>query len=303
MNDPPFQDKAYLVADNHTASPYAGNLYVGWTSYSLDKSEILFARSTDDGKTWSKPIVISTEPGAAAPSVSGSVVGFHAAVGRDGTVYAIWPDGQAIVLAVSRDGGRTFEASRRVIPTKSFALFQGLPGFPFANGLPAIAIDPRGSPGRLFVVWGDNPYGDIDILVSTSDDGGHTWTQPVRVNDDPKHNGKDQVLSWLAVDPSDGAAYVLFYDRRGDPKNLVPTVTLARSADGGHTFTNYAWSITPSDPKQARYGDYNGIAALEGRVYGAWTENVARTTKAGSRYRFASGMILPVQSSPRGASP
>ena len=58
----PFEDKPYVVADN-TRSRYAGNLYVGWTHFTLEDSTILFSRSTDGGKTWSVPITISTTPG------------------------------------------------------------------------------------------------------------------------------------------------------------------------------------------------------------------------------------------------
>src|SRR5208283_1767018 len=47
----PFEDKPYIVADN-TASRYAGNLYVGWTRWTLVDSEIMLSRSTDDGITW-----------------------------------------------------------------------------------------------------------------------------------------------------------------------------------------------------------------------------------------------------------
>jgi len=107
--------------------------------------------------------------------------------------------------------------------------------------------------------------------------GGRTWAEPIRVNDDPIHDGKDQIRSWVAVDPSDGAAYVVFYDRRGDPKNLLPTVTLARSVDGGRSFRNYAWTDTRSDPMQGVYGDYSGLAARDGLVYGAWMEQAAPT--------------------------
>jgi hypothetical protein len=276
MKDPPFQDKPYLVADDRATSPYAGNLYVGWTQFSLEKSEILFVRSTDDGKTWSKPMPISTEPGVPRGAAAGAIMGFHAAVGRDGTLYASWQDGQAIFLAVSRDGGRTFAPSRRVLSTPAILLCcNAVIGFRWALGFPSIAVDPRSVPSRVYLAWADYRYGDVDILSSASADGGQRWTRPVRVNDDPKHDGADQVLPWSAVDPADGSAYVVFYDRRGDPKNRVTNVTLARSVDGGRSFTNYTWTVEVSDPGRARHGDYIGIAARNGRVYGAWTESVA----------------------------
>jgi hypothetical protein len=200
------------------------------------------------------------------------LVGFGAAVGRDGTVYAIWQDGQAIVLAISRDGGRSFEPSRRVVSITP-PLFPNIADFPGANGLPTIAIDPRTAPGRLVVSWGDSRSGDLDILSAVSEDGGRTWTDPVRVNDDPLHDGKDQILSWMTVDPTDGSIYALFYDRRGDSANVLPSITLARSTDGGRHYRNYAWTASRPDPKRAHFGDYLGMAALDGRVYGAWVED------------------------------
>jgi hypothetical protein len=51
-------------------------------------------------------------------------------------------------------------------------------------------------------------------------------------------------------------------------------MTLARSADGGKRFVNYGWTTTPSDPNQANLGDYIGLAAAGGKVYGVWPENV-----------------------------
>ena len=97
----------------------------------------------------------------------------------------------------------------------------------------------------------------------------------------------------LAVDPSDGVPYVLFYDRRGDPKNLLATMTLARSTDGGRTFANYAWSLNQSDPKQASLGDYISLTALEGRVYGAWPETVPIEKWAPRKSQTSPGGIVP----------
>ena len=69
----PFEDKPYIVADA-THSKYAGNLYIGWTEFSLDKSIMLFSRSTDVGKTWSKPIEISTRKACPATTTARSRV-------------------------------------------------------------------------------------------------------------------------------------------------------------------------------------------------------------------------------------
>ena len=72
----PFEDKPGIAADN-TDSPYAGNLYVGWTEFRIDESVILFARSTDGGVTWSTPIEISTHHGLPRDD-NGAVEGFEA---------------------------------------------------------------------------------------------------------------------------------------------------------------------------------------------------------------------------------
>jgi hypothetical protein len=81
------------------------------------------------------------------------------------------------------------------------------------------------------------------------------------------------------VDPVTGAVNVIFYDRRLDPKNQKTTVTLARSTDGGLTFTNYAWTRDAFMPHRDNFlGDYIGVAALNNKVYGAWAEIAPPTT-------------------------
>ena len=97
----PFEDKPYIVADN-THSAHAGNLYVGWTHFTLDSSLVLFSRSTDHGVHWSRPIRISSRGGLPRDD-NGSVEGFTGAVGADGTLYAVWADGNHVVFATSTD--------------------------------------------------------------------------------------------------------------------------------------------------------------------------------------------------------
>ena len=260
----PFEDKPYIVADT-TQSNYAGNLYVGWTQFSLEKSIMLFSRSSDGGKSWSTPIEISTKEGLPRDD-NGAVEGFTGAVGGDGTLYVVWCDISGIVLAVSKDGGQTFSRSRTIVKTgpsyfTPSNVYRG-------NGFPEIGVDPRTN--QLYVAWADYVNGDVDVFASTSKDRGKHWAPAVRVNNDPLHNGHDQFFQWLAVDPIDGSVNIVFCDRRADHDNRKYIMVLARSTDGGETFQNYAWSTQPSDPSDIFMGDYMGIAASGGKVYGIW---------------------------------
>ncbi len=265
----PFEDKPYIVADT-TQSKYAGNLYVGWTRWTLDDSEILFSRSTDGGATWSKPIEIDKHRGLPRDD-NGALEGFDGVVAPDGTLYVVWNDGNDMMLAISHDGGQSFDNPRKIVETAPI-MFK-VQDVARANGFPQIALAPKaGKHGRLYVTWSDYRNGDVDVFCATSDDDGRSWSPAVRVNDDAKHDGADQYFQWLAVDPTTSDAYVLFYDRRNSKNNEQQTVTLARSTDGGRSFKNYAWTMEPFRAYEAFMGDYTGLAALNNRVYGVWTE-------------------------------
>ncbi len=267
----PFEDKPYIVADN-THGPFGGNLYIGWTEWRLTESVILFSRSTDDGTTWSAPRDISDVHGLPRDD-NGGLEGFDGAVSPDGVLHVVWTNGGSIVYKSSADGGKTFARDREIKKTAP-ACF--IPSDVYrANGFPQIASD--GS-GRLYVTWSDYRNGDIDVFESYSGDGGTSWSLPVRVNDDAVHNGADQFMQWLAVDGKTNSVNVIFYDRRLDPENLRTWVVLARSVDGGRSFRNYLFADSSFVPNGAFIGDYTGLAAYGGRVYGAWAEQVSDTT-------------------------
>src|SRR2546430_1083491 len=46
------EDMPRIWADTQPASPHHGNLYIAWIEWQIDKSIVLFSRSTDGGKTW-----------------------------------------------------------------------------------------------------------------------------------------------------------------------------------------------------------------------------------------------------------
>jgi hypothetical protein len=268
---PQMVDMSRIWSDVGPRSPYRGSLYVGWINWELDRSVILFSRSSDHGKSWSRPIQISTKPGLPRDD-NGGLVAPIGTVGPDGTMYVIWNDLNSIVFTVSHDGGRHFAPSRSIVPVGPpyFGGATGIPGLARAMGFPQIGLDWR--TGALYVTWSDFRNGDVDIFLSRSTDGGGTWSEALRVNDDPVHDGNDQFFQWLSVDPVRGDLYVQFYDRRGDPDNRNTLVTLARSTDGGRSFRNYRWSDTPFAGQGVFLGDYAWLTAHDGRVYGIWVE-------------------------------
>lgn len=270
----PWEDKPYIVADD-SHSRYSGNLYVGWTRWTLTDSEIWFVRSTDDGRTWSQPIEIDRHPGLPRDD-NGALEGFAGTVAPDGTLYVSWAADGWLELAESHDGGQTFSNPRSVVHTAPI-MFQ-VEDVARSNGFPQIGVDARpGHKPRLYLAWSDYRNGDTDVFVASSADQGRRWSPAVRVNNDPVHDGADQFFQWMAIDPTDGSVNVLFYDRRRDPKNREATVTLARSTDGGRSFRNYAWMTQAFNPQKAFIGDYTGLAARDGRVYGIWTVKPAAT--------------------------
>lgn len=274
----PFEDKPWIVAD--TSGRHTGYIYVGWTQFTLSASDLMFSRSTDDGRTWSAPIKLNRVSGLPRDD-NGALEGFHGAVAPDGSLYTIWDSRDGIMMAVSHDAGGTFTQDRRIIPAGPG--YFGITGVARSNGFPQINIGPRpGSTnksqaaGDLYVSWSDYSNGDVDVFVSSSIDQGETWSAPVRVNNDPLHDGADQFFQWMSVDPKSGAVNLLFYDRR--PDNARTSVTLARSTDRGKTFENYALDQESFEAEGDFLGDYTAITSFGNKIWAAWAHQTSEAT-------------------------
>lgn len=269
----PFEDKPGIVVDNAPNSRYKGNVYVAWTRFDVygssnpeHHSQIYFSRSIDRGKTFSAPIRISDTGGDCLDS-DNTVEGAVPAIGPNGEVYVIWAGPLGLVFDKSTDGGLTFGKDKKIGDFPGGWDF-GVEGLARANGMPNTGVDLSAGPNRgtLYVNWIDNRNGDPDVFVMSSRDGGTTWSDPVRVNDDPIKNGKVQFFTWMAVDPVDGSVNVVFYDRR-EGRGSTTGLMMARSVDGGRTFVNYKIDLPLFDFSSAVFfGDYSGISAYDGRV-------------------------------------
>ncbi len=275
----PFEDKPWIKADNNKDSKYKGNIYITWTQFdeygskkAVHKTHVYASRSKDQGKTFSVPHRISETPGDCIDK-SNTVMGAIPAVGPKGEVYACWAGPKGLAFVKSTDGGWTFGKEKILTDTPGGWDF-GVQGIFRCNGMPSMGVDLSDGKhrGTIHVNWADRRNGDNDpdIFVMSSSDGGDTWTKPLRVNDDPKGNGKEQFFTWMAVDPADGSVNIVFFDRR-DTEGTLTGLTMARSIDGGRTFVNHKIAQEPFEcVKGAFFGDYIGIDAFGGRVVAAY---------------------------------
>jgi hypothetical protein len=136
-----------------------------------------------------------------------------------------------------------------------------------------LAVDYSSGPnhGRIYVTWQDhedNPHGDDLILLSYSDDGGQSWTGPIKVNDTPSDTFTDQAFEPTVHVNDDGVVGVSYYDFRDDVSGdgqLTTDHWIAHSHDGGVTWERSDQVDRSFDLHQTPYargyfvGDYQGV--------------------------------------------
>lgn len=147
--------------------------------------EILFARSTNGGRTFSEPINLSnTTAGCGKGRITGDV--WHNGsldLGRrsDGTLFAAWTEFQGpLRFSRSTDGGVSFEKPVHVAGDNAMP----------ARG-PAIAM---GGDGLVYLAWavGEDPGGDIRLAVSRDD--GRTFSKPQVVEDTENYSDAPKLV-------------------------------------------------------------------------------------------------------------
>lgn len=274
-NTPKIQDKEGIAVNRLT-----NEIYITWTQFDnygttipTDSSIILFSKSADGGSTWSMPKRISAQAGDCVDSDS-TVEGAVPTVGPNGEIYVAWAGPNGIVFNKSLDDGNTWLPNEIFVTSMPGGWDYNVSGLQRCNGLPATSCDISGGPnnGTIYINWTDqrNGTGDTDVWIVKSTDGGQTWSAPIQVNNDPP--GKQQFLTWMSIDQTTGFVYFVFYDRRNYSSASQQTdVYLARTIDGGNTFTNYKINQSGFMPSPAVFfGDYIGISAVNNVVRPIW---------------------------------
>jgi hypothetical protein len=223
-------DKEWVVCDNGATSPFRGRCYVEYTDD--QKNETVSQFSTDGGVTWSTPVRSTT-----------TLVGTQPVVRADGTLVVVAGDynGSAaltgsIVALRSTDGGATFTRT-------TISFLKTHDNDPMrAIALPAADID---SAGTIYALWDDCRFRagctQNDFVLSTSADGGATWTAPARVPIAAASSAVSVFIPGLAADPARPGHLALVYGSitssacRGGVCTLG--IGFTTSADGGATWS------------------------------------------------------------------
>lgn len=286
-----------LVADPSRA----GRIYLSWLqasgtgnlSFNALANPVQVARSDDGGATWKEPVRASaaSRQRAIAPSPAvgpgGELYVAYLDLGDDALDYAAGHEGKggdpypgtwSLVMARSTDAGATWQESdvdRRIVPAERVIVL-------FPPG-PSVAVDPR--TGRVFAAFHDARRGDADVWLWRSSDHGATFGPATRVSDARPHDGTAQYLPKVAVAP-DSRVDVVYYDRRGDPKNVLNDTSLQSSVDGGRSFSPRARLSDRSFSSRIGFGSERDLPDLGSRLalvsgarrsFAVWTDTRAGT--------------------------
>ena len=301
-------DKEWVTAD-----PRSGTVYVTWTSFTSDAdgnfldSPIMVRKSTDFGHTWGTAVQV-------APSVNGFTGGItpfdqgsNPVVGNDGALYIAYEasvcqtlacdqptDHDAVVVATSRNGGRTFKNVEVSLdfdfPTNEDVGREALTGLNFRiNSFPQMTIDRL--TGRLWMTWSDDRNGTYngfesiktngDNFVTSSSDGKH-WSGPANVG-----TADDEVYAAIAA--LGGRVVVSSYTRHYDPSGINLDYAMWKGWGSGVGGAHIQRITTVSEDPNVQFvgvglvtgatlqgefiGDYTAIAmGTDFKVHPTWTD-------------------------------
>jgi len=237
-----FEDKPELEVDR-TGGRFDGNVYTCWSRFVgfNGRTKISFSRSTDSGRTFSRPIELS---------YGKDVQGCDIAIEHDGDVYVAWGtrntpsavDAQGLATARSTDGGASFA------PAHQTATFT-----------------------RYFPSDGDRNCGDGALACPSRFVFFRVPLEP-RITADPSGLLPGVYATYNAVDPATAVPSTTSYSSAGANSGLVgrSVVYVIGSLDDGQS-----WSRpVPVDPAGGRGHQYfPDIDALGGKLVALWQDN------------------------------
>jgi hypothetical protein len=214
-------------------------------------------RSTDHGMTW-----------GTTQSLGNIIHGTAITTSTTGLVhvpYNLDSNRNQLRYLRSKNNGDSWDTPKDLIPDMGTFCFSCSPR---QHPIVGSAADPTGR--TVAITWASTMtggQGDDDVWLLYSKDGGDTWTQPIRVNDNT--NMSRQFESWVAVD-NYGRVHVAWTDYRDGGNNET---WYARSADPTKGFEkNIQVTDGHGSGNTDFLGDYKGIAISGPDVLVVWED-------------------------------
>jgi hypothetical protein len=277
---PPTQlDKESILADRR----HAGVVYAAWANYqaapgaepSVDR--VIFGKSSDGGRSWSKPAVIYSGNDEAQENqllmTAGGVL-LDVFVEGSSLPAGSSPPPLPVTIRVLRstDQGKTWSAP---IDAATFTYTTGLdPGNGSELRTSGQNIVATVSGNALYVCWFEDHRDFSSILVARSDDAGKTWERPSVV----VREKAEAFLPTIAV-AGDGTLGALWFDLRhyvAGSNALTTDIWFSTSRDrGAHWSERHA--AGPFDLRTAPHsrlgpfiGDYMGLVGVRSGFVAAY---------------------------------
>ncbi len=264
-------DKLWFALDD-TGGTGNGHVYSVWNTAGNPFFPATFNRSINSAQSFQTPIEIPERP----------ILG-TAAVGPDGELYVVGRGSGTQLWLLRSDNAREAIQSpvfNQVTPIDVGGIVRiGAEINPVGLvGQVWVAVDHSNTAtrGNVYVLASLDPPGDdpLDVMFIRSEDGGASFSDPVRVNDDSLGTNAWQWFGTISVAPN-GRIDVIWYDTRNDTNNSTSELFYTYSVDAGQNFlpsvaASPAFDQSLGYPTQNKLGDYIDMKSDENGAHIAY---------------------------------